>query len=104
METRRPCAHHRSGLGGDGKPWHIGTEVHGDRDSLPRDVISRKLSEPNAGRICFDCAANTEAAFRPGRSPGNQCRATTIPFALGVCSPIRRMAGCEILRAPYSLR
>ena len=32
----------RSGLGGDGKPWRIGTEVYGDRDILPRDVISRK--------------------------------------------------------------
>ena len=32
-----------SGLGGDGKPWRIGTEVYGDRDVLPRDVISRKL-------------------------------------------------------------
>ena len=21
----------RSGLGGDGKPWHIGTEIYGDR-------------------------------------------------------------------------
>ena len=30
----------RSGLGGDGKPWRIGTEVYGDRDILPRDVIS----------------------------------------------------------------
>ena len=25
----------RSGLGGDGKPWRIGTEVYGDRDILP---------------------------------------------------------------------
>ena len=41
----------RSGLGGDGKPWRIGTEVYGDRDILPRDVISRKLSAPNAERI-----------------------------------------------------
>ena len=24
----------RSGLGGDGKPWRIGTEVYGDRESL----------------------------------------------------------------------
>ena len=37
----------RSGLGGDGKPWRISTEVYGDRDILPRDVISRKLSVPN---------------------------------------------------------
>ena len=41
----------RSGLGGDGKPWRIGTEVYGDRDLLPRDVISPKLSVPNAERI-----------------------------------------------------
>jgi carbamoyl-phosphate synthase large subunit len=43
----------RSGLGGDGKPWRIGTDVYGDRDVLPRDVISRKLSVPNAERIFF---------------------------------------------------
>jgi len=43
----------RSGLGGDGKPWRIGTEVYGDRDILPRDVISRKLATPNAERIFF---------------------------------------------------
>ena len=43
----------RSGLGGDGKPWRIGTEVYGDRDILPRDVISRKLSVPNAERVFF---------------------------------------------------
>ena len=38
---------------GDGKPWRIGTEVYGDRDLLPGDVISRKLSVPNAERIFF---------------------------------------------------
>jgi hypothetical protein len=43
----------RSGLGGDGKVWRIGTETYGDRDILPRDVISRKLSMPNAERIFF---------------------------------------------------
>src|SRR6267378_1999082 len=43
----------RSGLGGDGKPWRVGTEVYGDRDILPRDVISRTLSVPNAERIFF---------------------------------------------------
>lgn len=43
----------RSGLGGDGKAWRIGTDVYGDRDVLPRDVISRKLSVPNAERIFF---------------------------------------------------
>ena len=34
----------RSGLGGGSKPWRIGTEVYGDRDMLPRDIIGRKLS------------------------------------------------------------
>jgi len=43
----------RSGLGGDGKPWRVGADLHGDRDILPRDVISRKLSVPNAERIFF---------------------------------------------------
>src|SRR6266404_559263 len=43
----------RGGLGGDGKPWRIGTEVYGDRDILPREVISRKLSVPNAERVFF---------------------------------------------------
>jgi len=43
----------RSGLGGDGKPWRIDNEVYGDRDILPRDVISRKLSVPNAERVFF---------------------------------------------------
>jgi len=43
----------RYGLGGDGKPWRIGNEVFGDRDILPKDVISRKLSVPNAERIFF---------------------------------------------------
>ena len=41
----------RSGPGGDGKPWRFGTEIYGDRDLLPRDVISHKLSVPNAERI-----------------------------------------------------
>ncbi|MDX1952052.1 MAG: carbamoyl-phosphate synthase large subunit [Verrucomicrobiota bacterium] len=43
----------RSGLGGDGKPWRIGNEVYEDRAILPREVISRKLSVPNAERIFF---------------------------------------------------
>ncbi len=43
----------RSGLGGDGKPWRVGSQVYGDRDILPRDVISSKLSSPNAERIFF---------------------------------------------------
>ena len=43
----------RSGLGGDGKPWRIGTTVYQDRDILPRELISQKLSVPNAERIFF---------------------------------------------------
>jgi len=43
----------RYGLGGDGKPWRIGAEVFGDRDILPRNLISQKLSVPNAERIFF---------------------------------------------------
>jgi carbamoyl-phosphate synthase large subunit len=43
----------RYGLGGDGRPWRIGTETYEDRDILPRDVIIRKLSVPNAERIFF---------------------------------------------------
>ena len=43
----------RYGLGGDGKPWRIDHQVYGDRDTLPRDVITRKLSVPNAERIFF---------------------------------------------------
>jgi carbamoyl-phosphate synthase large subunit len=43
----------RSGLGGDGKAWRIGTETYGDRDILPREVIASKLSVPNAERIFF---------------------------------------------------
>jgi len=37
----------------DGKPWRIGTEVYGDHEHLPRDVISRKPSVPNVERIFF---------------------------------------------------
>jgi carbamoyl-phosphate synthase large subunit len=43
----------RYGLGGDGKPWRVGNEVYGDRDILPKEVITRKLSVPNAERIFF---------------------------------------------------
>jgi carbamoyl-phosphate synthase large subunit len=43
----------RYGIGGDGKPWRIGNEVYGDRDVLPREVITPKLSVPNAERIFF---------------------------------------------------
>ena len=43
----------RSGLGGDGKPWRIGGDLYGDRDVLPKDLITRKLTLPNAERIFF---------------------------------------------------
>ena len=43
----------RSGLGGDGKPWRFGDQVYGDREILPRELITRKLSVPNAERIFF---------------------------------------------------
>ncbi len=53
----------RRGLGGDGKPWRVGTDIYGDRDILPNDIISRKLSVPNAERIFF-----IRHAFRAGFS------------------------------------
>jgi carbamoyl-phosphate synthase large subunit len=43
----------RYGLGGDGKPWRFGDKVYGDRDILPREIISQKLSVPNAERVFF---------------------------------------------------
>ena len=43
----------RSGLGGDGKAWRIDGVSYGDRDILPREVIVRKLTKPNAERIFF---------------------------------------------------
>jgi carbamoyl-phosphate synthase large subunit len=43
----------RYGLGGDGRPWRVGNEVYQDRDILPREVISQKLTVPNAERIFF---------------------------------------------------
>ena len=59
----------RSGLGGDGKPWRIGTEVYGDRDILPRDVISRKLRMHSyfLGRGAL-VAANATGATARGRT------------------------------------
>jgi carbamoyl-phosphate synthase large subunit len=51
----------RSGLGGDGKPWRVGNDLYGDRDILPRDLIARKLSVPNAERVFF-----IRHAFRAG--------------------------------------
>jgi carbamoyl-phosphate synthase large subunit len=53
----------RSGLGGDGRAWRIGNDLYGDRDILPREVIIRKLSIPNAERVFF-----IRHAFRAGFS------------------------------------
>ena len=43
----------RAGLGGDGKNWRVGETVYGDREILPRDLIERKLTIPNAERIFY---------------------------------------------------
>ena len=43
----------RAGLGGDGKGWRVGDTVYGDRDNLPRDLITQKLTTPNAERVFY---------------------------------------------------
>jgi carbamoyl-phosphate synthase large subunit len=43
----------RYGLGGDGRHWRLGERVYGDRDILPREIFTQKLSVPNADRIFF---------------------------------------------------
>src|SRR6516165_10329224 len=43
----------RYGLGGDGKAWRLGDKLYGDRELRPRELISQKLSVPNAERIFF---------------------------------------------------
>jgi carbamoyl-phosphate synthase large subunit len=43
----------RYGIGGDGKPWRFGEQIYGDRDTLPRELITRKISSPNADRVFF---------------------------------------------------
>jgi len=43
----------RAGLGGDGKHWRVGEQIHGDRDIFPRDLIIQKLTTPNAERIFY---------------------------------------------------
>ena len=43
----------RAGLGGDGKSWRVGDTVYGDRDILPRDLITQKLTTPNAERVFY---------------------------------------------------
>lgn len=51
----------RAGLGGDGKSWRIGEDTFEDRDILPHDLITQKLSVPNAERIFY-----IRHAFRAG--------------------------------------
>ena len=43
----------RAGLGGDGKGWRVGDTVYGDHDILPRDLITQKLTTPNAERVFY---------------------------------------------------
>ena len=43
----------RSGLGGDGKAWRIDGDTFEDRGDFPKELITRKLSVPNAERIFF---------------------------------------------------
>ena len=43
----------RAGLGGDGKGWRVGDTVYGDRDILPHDLITQKLTTPNAERVFY---------------------------------------------------
>jgi carbamoyl-phosphate synthase large subunit len=53
MKALRSLEGGRHGLGGDGKQWRVGDQIFGDRDVLPRDLISAKLSVPNAERIYY---------------------------------------------------
>jgi carbamoyl-phosphate synthase large subunit len=56
----------RSGLGGDGRPWRLGTQVYSDRsapDEIPDDVLKAKLTRGNAERIFF-----LRHAYRAGYS------------------------------------
>jgi len=55
----------RSGLGGDGKPLAHRTTVYQDRDVLPHEVISQKLSVPNAERIfSYDTRCAPDSVWR----------------------------------------
>ena len=51
----------RSGLGGDGKPWRIGADLLDDREVFPKELITRKLTLPNAERVFY-----IRHAFRAG--------------------------------------
>jgi len=43
----------RAGFGAATRPWRIGNTVYQDRDILPRELISQRISVPNAERIFF---------------------------------------------------
>ena len=78
----------RSGLGGDGKPWRIGTEVYGDREILPMDLLRQKLSVPNAERVFF-----LRHGFRAGLSVDDIFDLTAIdPWFL---TQIKEIVDCE---------
>jgi carbamoyl-phosphate synthase large subunit len=51
----------RSGLGGDGKAWRIQGDMLDDRGPFPKDLLTQRLSVPNAERIFF-----IRHAFRAG--------------------------------------
>jgi carbamoyl-phosphate synthase large subunit len=78
----------RSGLGGDGKPWRVGNHVYQDREILPRDVISQKLTTPNAERVFF-----IRHAMRAGFSDAEIHTLTCIdPWFL---AQMREIVDCE---------
>jgi carbamoyl-phosphate synthase large subunit len=43
----------RHGLGGDGRHWRVENTVYGDRDILPRELITQKLTWPNGERVFY---------------------------------------------------
>ena len=87
----------RSGLGGDGKPSRIGTEVYGDRDLLPRDVISRKLSVPNAERIFFIRESQLDSNPSARRLPRKLAGITRIRRAgTGESRPVRKTTALKV--------
>ena len=45
------------------EPWRDGQELYGDRAEFPRELIQRKLTQPNAERIFY-----IRHAFRAGYS------------------------------------
>jgi carbamoyl-phosphate synthase large subunit len=78
----------RYGLGGDGKPWRFGDKVYADRDILPHELITPKLSVPNAERIFF-----LRHALRAGFSLAELFQLTRIdPWFL---AQIKQIVDCE---------